>query len=310
MNLVFSATRTAIDSGAVIVLAGSGELLMERAGMLNLGLEGIVSIGAVSAVIAASSTSNVWACLLAAMAGGALMGLIYAVATVAFRANQVLCGLALVLFGTGLANHLGASFSGKPMGSQFVAWKVPGLSRLGDVGDALFVHDPLVLAAYTVVPLLVAFLLYRTRHGLNLRAVGENPGAADAMGVNVFAMRFVYALIGGAIAGAGGAALSMSFTPGWAPGLVAGSGWIALAVVIFAAWRPGWLVLGAFLFGLMRALSFIGQERGWSLPAPVLNMLPYVLTLLLIAAPAFFKRFRRATTPPAALATPYFREER
>ena len=123
-------------------------------------------------------------------------------------------------------------------------------------------------------------------------------------GVNVLMMRFVYALIGGAIAGAGGAALSMSFTPGWAAGLVAGSGWIALAVVIFAAWRPGWLVLGAFLFGLMCALSFIGQGRGWSLPAPVLNMLPYILTLLLIAAPALFKRFRRATTPPAALATP------
>jgi len=310
MNIVFSATRTAIDSGAVIVLAGSAELLMERTGMLNLGLEGFVAIGAVSAVIAASSTSSVWLCLLAAMAGGALMGSIYAMATVVCRANQVLCGLALVLFGTGMANHLGAGFSGKPMSARFVAWEVPGLSKLGGFGKALFVHDPLVFAAYTVVPLLVSFLLYRTRHGLNLRAVGENPAAADAMGVNVIGMRFLYALIGGAIAGAGGAALSMSFTPGWAPGLVAGSGWIALAVVIFAAWRPGWLVLGALLFGLMRALSFIGQEQGWSLPAPVLNFLPYVVTLLLIAAPAVFKRFRRATTPPAALATPYFREQR
>jgi ABC-type uncharacterized transport system permease subunit len=310
VNIVLSATRTAIDSGAVIVLAGSAELMMERTGMLNLGLEGVVSIGAVSAVIAASSTSNVWLCLLAAMLGGALMGLIYAIATVVCRANQVLCGLALVLFGVGLANHLGASFSGKPMAARFTPWEVPLLSDLGDIGAALFVHDPLVLAAYTLVPGLAAFVLYRTRHGLNLQAVGENPAAADAMGVSVLGTRFVYALIGGAVAGAGGAALSMSFTPGWAPGLVAGSGWIALAVVIFAAWRPGWLVVGALLFGMMRALSFIGQERGWDLPAPVLNLLPYLLTLVLIAIPAVFTRFRRATTPPAALATPYFREER
>jgi general nucleoside transport system permease protein len=310
LDVYFSALRTAIDAGTVILLAGMGGLLMERTGVLNLGLEGLVSIGAVAAVIAASNFDSPFLCLLVAILAGAGLNLVFGVATVVVRANQVLCGLAIVLLGTGLANQIGSGYTGAPVGNVFTAFEVPVLSDIPKLGRALFVHDPLVFASYLLVPAVVWFVLFRTRHGMNLRAVGQNPGAADAAGVRVMAIRLLYTLIGGGLAGAGGASLTLSFTPGWSQNVVSGRGWVALAVVIFAAWRPWRLAFGALLFGAMVSLSFIAQDQGWGAPAPLLNMLPYVVTLVLIVLAVAAPSRRRGAMAPAALAIPYFREER
>jgi general nucleoside transport system permease protein len=306
VTLSLNALGTAIDGGAVVVLAGMGGLLMERAGVLCLGLEGIVAIGAVGAVVASGSTDDVWLCLAASMFAGALLGLVFGLATVVARANQVLIGLAVVLIGTGLANNLGREYAGRPMTAIFRDFDPPlvGDTRLG---DALLHHDPLIYGAYLLVPFGVWFFLMRTRWGLNLRAIGDHPAAADTTGVSVLGWRFAMTIVGGALAGAGGATLSMSFTPGWSPNLVSGKGWVALAVIVFAAWKPFRLVFGALLFGAMISVSFLGQSEGWDIDSALLNMLPYVVTLVL---PLVSKRFRQAGTRPSALAVPYFREER
>jgi len=306
MNII----RTAIDAGAVIVFAGMGELLLERTGVLNLGLEGIIAISAAAAVIAAQSMTTPFAALGVAILVGAIMGFAFMLVTVVFRANQVLSGLAFFLVGIGLANYLGGSVTGNPSPLTFEAVPIPLLSKIPYVGSALFDHDPLVYFGYVVLPITVWFVLNRTRHGLNLRAIGEEPAAADAAGVSVMAIRSFYAVLGGALAGVGGATLSLAFTPGWTPNVVAGRGWIALAVVIFAMWRPGRLVLGAILFGALISVSFIAQDRGWNIPGQLLNMLPYLITLALIPIPLLRHHGAKATHAPAALAEPFFREER
>lgn len=301
---------TAIDAGAVIVFAGMGELLLERTGVLNLGLEGIIAIAAASAVIAAQWATTPFTALGVAILVGAAMGVAFMVVTVIFRANQVLAGLAMFLIGIGLAGHLGGSVTGNPSPVTFESVPIPFLSEIPHVGPMFFDHDPLVYFGYTILPIIVWFVLNRTRHGINLRAVGEDPAAADATGISVTAIRSFYAVLGGALAGVGGATLSLAFTPGWTPNVVAGRGWITLAVVIFAMWRPGRLVLGAILFGALISVSFIAQDRGWNIPGQVLNMLPYLITLALIVITVVRSRGKRATVAPAALAVPFFREER
>lgn len=310
MNTFTNIMSTAIDAGAVIVYAGMGELLLERTGVLNLGLEGIIAIAAASAVIAAQWATTPFTALAVAVLVGAGMGVLFMLVTVIFRANQVLSGLALFLVGIGLAGHLGGSVTGNPSPVTFEAVPIPLLSDIPHIGPMFFDHDPLVYFGYVALPIIVWFLLNRTRHGINLRAVGEDPAAADATGVSVTRIRSFYAVLGGALAGVGGATLSLAFTPGWTPNVVAGRGWIALAVVIFAMWRPWRLVVGATLFGALISVSFIAQDKGWNIPGQVLNMLPYLITLALIVVAVLRTRGKRATVAPAALAVPFFREER
>lgn len=310
MSVWANTLNTAIDAGAVIVLAGSGELLAERSGVLNLGLEGFVTIGAVSGVIVATETGSAPMGLIAAVGVGALAGLIFGVLVSVVKANQILCGLAAVLAGIGLANQWGTPFAGRPLAARFRPLEIPVLGDIPFVGTVLFDHDPLVIASYILVPTVLWYVLHRTRAGLAIRAVGDDPAAADSAGVRVTLIRVTTCTIAGALAGAGGVALSLSFTPGWSQGVVAGRGWVALAVVIFAMWRPLRLVFGAVLFGAMTSVSFIGQEQNWDLPAPVLNMLPFVVTLLLVAITAMTATTTRRVAAPAALALPYHREDR
>lgn len=310
MNTFTTIIKTSIDAGAVIVFAGMGELLLERTGVLNLGLEGFIAISAASAVIAAQWASSPFVALGIAMLVGAGMGIAFMLVTVIFRANQVLAGLAFFLVGIGLARHLGGSVAGNLPPVTFESVPIPLLSDIPQVGSMLFDHDPLVYIGYLVLPVAVWFVLNRTRHGINMRAAGEDPAAADATGVAVTAIRSFYAVLAGVLAGIGGATLSLAFTPGWTPNVVAGRGWIALAVVIFAMWRPGRLIVGAILFGALISVSFIAQDHGWNIPGQVLNMLPYVITLVLIVVAVVRSRERRATNAPAALAMPFFREER
>ncbi len=310
MELLANTLGTAIDAGAAIVLAGIGALIMERSGILNLGLEGFLALGAVAAVIAAAGTGSAGAGLAGAILAGAVVGLVFGILVAVFRANQVLCGLAAVLAGLGLANELGRTYAGRPLDAVFRRAEIAGLTDLPFVGRVLFGHDLLVFVTYLIIPAAVWLVLWRTRLGLSIRAIGDDPGAADSAGARVMAIRLGCCIVGGALAGAAGAALSLSFTPGWSQGVVAGRGWIALAVVIFASWRPFRLVFGAVLFGAMTSVAFIGQSQNWGLPAPILNMLPYVVTLALLAVSAIAAGPNARSARPAAIGEPYFREER
>ncbi len=321
-NAWLSVLNVAIPASTVIILAALGAMISERVGVLNLGQEGLIGIGAVFAAIAAEQwgVASPWVSLLIGTLFGALVGVIYAVAVVVVRVNQVLAGLALALAGIGFSNQMGLNRDGTPIGSSFEEVRVPILGDMGQFGEALFNHDGPVYVIYVALPIVLWFLLFRTRHGLNMRAVGENPAAADAVGVNVLGVRFLYTVVGCALSAAGGAHLVLSLTPTWSPDFARGRGWIALAVVIFASWRPGRVLVGALLFGTMTGLNFTAQARGWSVPwwGPqdltfFLSMMPYLVTLIVILIPAAavkVGRRARATAAPGALTIPYYREDR
>lgn len=313
MTLLADLLQTALPASTSVALAASGEMLNERAGTLNLGQEGVLSLGAVAAFMVGTTTRNPFLALAVGTLVGALAGAVFAAAAVVIRANQVLAGLALAVGGIGLANQLGNGRQGNLLLSRFKPVEIPILSDIPVVGHALFDQDPVVYVAFYLLPVVLWFLIFQTRHGMNLRAVGDNPAAADAVGVNVTGMRVSYAIIGAALSGAGGAHLVLGYTQNWSVGVVSGAGWVSLAVVIFAAWRPFLVVLGALLFGAMTSLGFVAQARGWNVPSYVLAMLPYVVTLVLILVPAglaSLSRRVRASAAPASLAVAYFREDR
>jgi ABC-type uncharacterized transport system permease subunit len=300
----------AVASGAVIVLAALGELLAERSGVQNLGLEGVMAMGAVTALLTERLVPNPYVGLLVAISVGLVLGIVFATATVIIRANQVLCGLGLAFLGTGLAARLGTSVSGWPAPATFPTIRIPILADLPFVGQAVFNQSILVYLAYFILPPVVTFVLYSTRHGMNVRAVGENPGAADVCGISVTGIRFTYTCLGAVLAAMGGAYITLAYTPSWIEGITGGRGWIAIALVIFGAWRPLPVVLGALLFGAVTSVGFVAQVQNWGIPSSFLAMLPYLATIALMAVPALMrsKSARRISTGPAALGTPYYRE--
>jgi len=311
MDLLTGLFSTAFLAGGVLALAALGEVLAERVGVVNLGAEGLMAMGAITAIATVTATPYPMLGFLAALVVGALFGMVFAAATVWLRANQVLCGLALTLMGTGLASTIGRSYSGMPARAVFERIEIPLLSQLPILGKALFSQNILVYLIYIILPVALHYLLFKTRHGLNLRAVGENPAAADAAGIPVNAIRFAYVTAGSALAAGAGAYLTLAFVPSWSDGVVAGRGWIAVALVIFAGYRPIPAVMSGLLFGLITALGFVGQARGWPVAPAVLSMLPYLGTIALIIVPVLaWQRMRRVMAAPAALGEPYFRDVR
>ncbi len=311
IDLLTGVLSTALLAGGVLALGALGEVLAERVGVFNLGLEGLFALGGVSAIIAVARGASPAAGLLAAIAVGAAFGAVFAGAVVGLRANQTLCGLALTIAGSGLASAVGRPYSGQPARAVFEGVAIPGLSDLPVLGRAVFSQNPLIYAIWIALPLFLHWLLFRTRHGMNLRAVGENPAAADAAGVKVGLLRFGYVVAGAGLAGAAGGYLTLAFVPSWSDGITGGRGWIAVALVIFAGFRPLNAVLGAFLFGVITALGFVGQARNWPVPPAFLSMLPYLGTVACMIIPALFaRRTRRRLLAPAALGVPYFRDER
>ncbi|GBR04772.1 ABC transporter permease [Acetobacter oeni] len=302
---------TAVLAGGVLSLAAIGEVLAERVGVTDLGVEGLMSLGAATAIVTVMAVPDPWAGLLAALAVGALGGAVFAFAAVVMRANQVLCGLAITFLGLGLSATIGHSVAGMPAPVTFAPVRIPVLGSLPVIGPAFFAQNLLVVPVYLLLPAFFHWLLFHTRHGLNMRAVGENPAAADAAGIPVVAMRFCYVVVGAALAGAAGAYLSLAVIPSWSEGMVSGRGWIAVALVIFAGYRPFNAAAAGLLFGLITAIGFLGQARGWPIAAPVLNMLPYLGTLAFIILPVvLWKRMRRVMAAPAALGVPYYRSVR
>lgn len=311
MDLVTGILSTAFLAGGVLALAALGEVLAERVGVVNLGVEGLMALGAVTAIATALATLSPALGFLAALLVGLVAGMVYAAATVSFRANQVLCGLALTLIGNGLAATVGKTYSGRPSPVMFEPVVIPVLSALPVLGRAFFSQNVLVYLTFIILPVGLHFLMFKTRHGLNMRAVGENPAAADAAGISVHAMRFWYVSAGAALAAGAGAFLTLAFVPSWSEGVVAGRGWIAVSLVIFAGYRPLTAVAAALLFGIITSVGFVGQARGWPVPPALLSMLPYLGTVGFIILPVLaWRRMRRWMAAPAALAEPYRREIR
>jgi len=303
--------QTSILAGGVLALAALGEVLSERVGVVNLGVEGLIALGAITAIAIVTASPNPVFGLIGALGVGFVVGMIFASATVVLRANQVLCGLALTLMGTGLAATIGKAYSGMPAKATFAPVEIPYLSEIPLLGRALFTQNILVYLIYVVLPVALHLIMFRTRHGLNLRAVGENPAAADAAGISVQKFRFWYVAAGSSLAAGAGAYLTLAFVPSWSEGVVAGRGWIAVALVIFAGYRPINAVLAALLFGAITSLGFVGQARNWPIAAPILSMLPYLGTIALIIMPVLaWHRVRRLMAAPAALGEPYYRDVR
>jgi general nucleoside transport system permease protein len=306
--LVVTVLAAAISAGTAILFACLGEILCERAGVLNLGVEGMMLMGALAGFAATFATGSPWLGAIAALLAGGAMSLIHALLTVTLRANQVVSGLALTLFGGGLSSFLGQPLVGQPAPASFERTPLPLLGDIPVIGEILFRQDMLTYLSYLLVPLLWLFI-FRTRPGLHLRAVGESPATTDAMGLSVSRLRYLYIVLGGMLAGLGGAAISLASNPGWTENITAGRGWIAIALVIFATWSPVRAAVGAYLFGGVEALQFRLQGAGTQVSPFFLNMLPYLFTILVLTL-ATRETLRRRVGAPAALGLPYFREER
>ena len=278
IDLISSIIFLAIRAGTPLLLVALGELVCEKSGVLNLGQEGMMLLGAVLGFVIAYESGSAFFGLIAAAITGIFASLLFAVIVLQFFANQVAAGLALTIFGFGLSSFVGAGYIGKAV-DGIPSWNFFGLSEIPFLGNVLFSHDPIVYLALIVCPILYWFV-YGTHAGLVLRAVGESPETASRMGINVLTVRYCSIMFGGAMAGLGGAYLSLVVTPLWADGMTAGRGWIALALVVFASWRIGRLVFGAFLFGLMGILNLVLQSIGVSTSPNLLASLPYVVTIV------------------------------
>lgn len=297
-----------IIAGTPLLFAALGEVLAERSGVMNLGVEGMMLVGAVTGFAVDVYTKNLGLAVLAAILAGGLMALIHAFLTISLKANQVVSGLALTIFGTGLSAYLGKPLVGIPAPTTFKAAAIPALSQIPGLGPVFFTRDLLVYLSFVLVAL-TWFILYRTKTGLILRAVGENPGAVDAAGISVYRVRYGAVLIGGMLAGVAGAYLSLAYAPSWLENMTAGRGWIAVSLVIFAMWNPVRALIGAYIFGIIDALQFHMQTLGVMIPAVFLNMLPYIFTIIILIVMTRETKNRRVATPEV-LGLPYSREER
>jgi ABC-type uncharacterized transport system permease subunit len=302
MDLVANILIGAMIAATPLVLAATGELVAERAGVLNLGVEGMMIVGAIAGFSAIIATGSTTLALVAAVAAGAVMALLFAVLVLSLRANQVASGLALTMFGLGLSALWGQGYSGLSA-PVFPHLRIPGLTDLPFVGKLVFGHDLLVYLSLALVAA-VAWALARTRTGLIVRAVGENHDAAHALGYPVIACRYLATLFGGAMAGLGGAYLSLVQTPLWVERMTAGRGWIALALVVFAAWRPWLVLLGAYLFGGIAVLQLHSQAVGVKIDAQLLATLPYLATIVVLVIVSH-DTLRMRLNAPACLGKPF-----
>ena len=303
MDLTVSIAIGIIAAATPLVLAALGELVTERSGVLNLGVEGMMIVGALVGFAITFTTGNPWLGLIAAIVAGIAISMIFAVLTQALMANQIASGLALTIFGLGLTSMIGQSFMRKTV-ATVPKLDVPFLSDLPIVGKLLFSHDPIVYLSIVLV-IGTKWFLDRTKSGLILRAVGENHEAAHAIGRNVVAYRYAAIAFGGACAGLAGAYLSVVQTQIWAEAMTAGRGWIAIALVVFAAWQPYRALLGAYLFGGITILQLHGQALGIEVEPQLLELLPYLATILVLVLISQ-NRLRSNTSAPGSLGKTFY----
>lgn len=309
-----------LATGTILLFAAIGEIFAERAGILNLGVEGMMLLGAMAGFSTALATNSAWMGLLAAILAGGVLSLAHGIVTIHFQADQVVSGLSLTFLGTGLALVLGQGLTGKTV-PLVPAFDIPILALIPVIGPIFFQdHSLLVYIGYLFAPL-SWFYIYRTRPGLHLRAIGEKPAAADTMGINVYRLRYLYVFIGGCLAGLAGATISLSVSPGWfSEQTTSGQGWIAVGLVIFAQWEPMRAALGGYLFGALRRgiLDLQGPRTilGFTNPLFVnpnlgffLQMAPFILTIIALIIGSR-SAMRNRLGAPAALGVPYIRGER
>jgi len=298
--LLSVAIRTLV-AGTPLLLGTLGEVLAERSGVLNLGVEGMMAIGAVTGYLAALASGSPWVGLAAAVVAGALISLVHAFVSVTLKANQVVSGLSLTMLGMGMASLLGKPYIGKPLPVKVEVLPIPGLADIPVLGPVLFSRDP-VFYLSVLLGLLFWFLVGRSRWGIEVRSVGENPAAADAAGVSVSGLRYLCTFIGGALAGLAGGYLSLVYSNSWMDGMTGGRGWIVIALTIFALWRPLRAFLGAYLFGVIFVLQYLLQPLG--IPPNLLGMLPYLATLAVLVIGGL-RAAHRHLAAPAALGEPF-----
>ncbi len=296
----------ALAYGVPLLWGTLGEIYAERSGVVNLGLEGMMILGAYAGFAVAQTVGNPAWGLLAAAAVGLVASLWHAFLTVTLRANQYVSGLALTLFGLGLAGLLGRGWEGKPLRTPLGAVTVPGLSNVPVLGPMLFRDQTILTYLGILLAVVLWIVLFRTRWGIVIRSVGESPGAADAVGIHVALVRYLCVAVGGVLAGVAGGYLSVAYRPSWTEGMTAGMGWIVIALTIFAAWDPLQAVWGAFFFGALYHLSFRLQAY---IPPELLKMMPYAFAILVLAASGLGGA-RWRTRAPGALGVPYVRGER
>jgi general nucleoside transport system permease protein len=302
MGMAEGILLTIITAATPLLLAALGELIAERSGVLNLGVEGMMAVGAVCGFAVAFETGSPALGVLVSIVAGAIVAALFALITLIFVANQVASGLALTLFGLGLSGLIGEAYVGRP-GLGLGRVDIPVLSDLPFIGRLVFGLDPITYIALALA-IAIWWFLFRTRGGLILRAVGDSHTSAHALGYKVVLVRFLAVLFGGACAGLAGGYLSLVYTPQWAQAMTAGRGWIALALVVFATWLPGRLVLGALLFGAVSILQLHAQAYGVGVPSQFLSALPYLTTVLVLVIISRNRTLLRVNTP-ACLGQPF-----
>ena len=302
MGVIEAILITIATAATPLLIAAVGELVVERSGVLNLGVEGMMIMGAVIAFAVAHATGSPWLAVLAAIAAGAAFSLLFGFLTLTLVTNQVATGLALTLLGLGASGMIGEALVGLP-GVKMSALTIPYLSSLPLVGRLLFGQDPLFYASLLLVGGVLWFL-FRTRAGLTLRSVGDNHDSAHALGIRVIAIRYLAVLFGGACAGLAGAYLSLVYTPQWVENMTAGRGWIALALVVFSSWRPWRLLAGAYLFGAVSIGQLHAQAIGLGVPSQLLSSLPYLATIVVLVLISRNRRLTMVNTP-ASLGRPF-----
>lgn len=311
MDYMVSFLAAAIVAGTPLLFATLGEIITEKVGFLNLGVEGMMLMGAVIGFQAGFITGSPYWAILAGAVGGMIGASIYAFLTIQLRANQQVTGVALSIFGSGFASFMGKSLSGKVVPAAikdfFKPFSVPLLGDIPLLGRIFFQQDLFIYLGY-ISAILLGIYLYKSRPGLTLRAVGEEPGAADAAGINISFYKYIHTLLGGALCGLGGAYLSLVYVPAWQENITAGRGWIAVALVIFAAWNPYKAILGSFLFGGLDIIGFRLQGTRFAVNQYIIDMLPYVVTILVLVFTSLKKS--KKNFAPKGLGIPYFREER
>ncbi|MDD2569013.1 MAG: ABC transporter permease [Clostridia bacterium] len=310
--------QTSVQMGTPILFATLGAILGEKVGHLNLGVEGMMLMGAVIGFQVGFSSGDPALTLLAAGSAGALGALIYAFVTVTLRANQIVTGLALTIFGTGFSSFVGQKLAAETLSDSlvksFAPMEIPILKDIPILGKMFFSQSLYVWLAF-ILAFVVYFFIKCTRYGLNLRVVGENPAAADASGVHVDLYKYISILLGGAMCGIGGAYTSVVFIGRWQEEITAGVGWIAVALVIFATWHPLKAIFGAYFFGMLRTIGFKIQNlsipffgSSFIIPTQLLDMIPYLMTIIVLVIITLRKK--RENQPPGWLGNPYFREDR
>ena len=307
-QFITSIGAAAIVYAVSILYAAIGEIFSQRAGIMNLGIEGIMLMGAVSGFLTVYHTNNLALSLCVVVLVGILLGLVFAFITVTLQADQTVCGMAFLVFCSGLSGFIGKSVTGIASEVKFEAIPIPVLSNIPVAGEIFFRQDLLVYMMYLILPLSI-FYIYKTRAGLILRSLGENPASLDTAGINVFGLRYAYVIFGCAMTAVGGACISLSYTNFWNEGMTGGKGWIAFSLVAFSRWNPSFAALGALLFGTIGILGMNMQIYLPGVPTQFYSMLPYAATVVaLVMTTGSFRK--KHTEEPAALCQKYDREER